>query len=66
VKRMRQSTDSPRGIVADHAHFDRLYDRPYDLDRSVAAVQAVTAADVAAAMAEMTEDTVYVLTGRNR
>jgi len=66
VKRMRQSTDSLRGIVADHAHFDRLYGIPYDLDRAVAAVQAVTAEAVAAQIALLIEDTEYRLTGRNR
>lgn len=62
IKRLRQSTDSIRGIVTDHSHFDRHYGRAYDLAENVAAIQGVTAADVAACAADAVLDTVYFLT----
>ncbi len=62
IKRMRQATDSPRGIVSDYAHFDRLYGRPYDLAGNIAKIGAVTKEQVMARMDGFILDTVYELT----
>jgi len=62
IKRMRQATDSLRGIVSDYTHFDRLYDRPYDLSDVIAKIDAVTKEQLMARMDEFILDTVYELT----
>jgi predicted Zn-dependent peptidase len=62
IKRIRQASDSVRGIMNDFSHFDRHYGRAYEATDNIARVEAVAAADVAAVMGKAVCDTVYWLT----
>ncbi|MFH0993111.1 MAG: insulinase family protein, partial [bacterium] len=63
IKRMRQSTDTIRGLVTDYAFFDHVYERSFDLAFSIGAVEKVSRDLVIACARDLVLDTTYVLTG---
>lgn len=63
IKRMRQSTDTIRGLVTDYAFFDHLYGRSFDLDYGIGEVGKVTREMIIDCAEELVLDTTYVLTG---